>query len=172
VLGCPWSTDLRTLTLLHIPEQTDTATAAVPYLGAPMAVEISGEYTGGLKMELTHGPSAVRLATAAPADNQGDGSSFSPTDLLAASLGACMVTTMAIVARRDGIHFGTAGFRLEKHMQSDPRRVAAVPIRVRMPPGLSSGQRARLEHAARTCPVARSLDPAIEQAVTFTYPDG
>jgi len=66
-----------------------------------MAVEITGTYTGNLKMELTHGPSGAQLKTAAPVDNKGDGSSFSPTDLLAASLGSCMVTTMAIVARRN-----------------------------------------------------------------------
>ena len=64
-----------------------------------MAVEITGNYTGELKMELTHGPSGVTLRAAAPQDNGGDGSSFSPTDLLATALGSCAVMTMAIVAR-------------------------------------------------------------------------
>ncbi|HEX8829661.1 MAG TPA: NUDIX domain-containing protein [Longimicrobium sp.] len=73
-----------------------------------MAVEIGGRYTGELKMELRHGPSGQPLTTAAPRDNMGDGSSYSPTDLLAASLGSCMVTTMAIVARRDNIPFERA----------------------------------------------------------------
>jgi putative redox protein len=134
-----------------------------------MAVEIQGEYTGGLRMELTHGPSATAIRTAAPTDNQGDGSSFSPTDLLAASLGACMVTTMAIVAQREGIPFEGASFRLAKHMRSDPRRVAAVPVRIRMPAGLTAEQRARLEDIARSCPVARSLSPEVEQEVEFEY---
>ncbi len=52
-----------------------------------MAVNISGKYVGDLKIELTHGPSGTQLRTAAPVDNQGDGSSFSPTDLVAAALG-------------------------------------------------------------------------------------
>ncbi|HEX2202078.1 MAG TPA: OsmC family protein [Longimicrobium sp.] len=137
-----------------------------------MAVEISGTYTGELKMTLRHGPSGTELTTAAPRDNMGDGSSFSPTDLLAASLGSCMVTTMAIVARREGIPFEGAGFVLEKHMRSDPRRVDALPVTLRMPAGLTGVQRKKLENAALTCPVHRSLLPEIRKDVAFEYPEG
>jgi uncharacterized OsmC-like protein len=134
-----------------------------------MAVEITGDYTGGLKMRLRHGPSGAEIPTAAPADNLGDGSSFSPTDLLAASLGACMVTTMGIVAQREGIPFDGAAFSLEKHMRSDPRRVDVLPVVIRMPRGLTDEQRTRLEHVARTCPVDRSLHPDVRREVTFVY---
>ncbi|HXO19619.1 MAG TPA: OsmC family protein [Thermoanaerobaculia bacterium] len=134
-----------------------------------MAVEITGRYTGNLKMELRHGPSGTTLKTAAPVDNKGDGSSFSPTDLVAAALGSCMVTTMAIVAEREGIDFSTASFRIEKHMANDPRRVGALPITIRMPPGLTPDQRTKLERAAHTCPVGRSLRPELEGDVKFVY---
>lgn len=134
-----------------------------------MAVEISGTYTGELKMELRHGPSGATLRTAAPRDNQGDGSSFSPTDLLAASLGSCMVTTMAIVARRENIPFESATFVLEKHMRSDPRRVDAVPVTIRLPASLTAEQRAKLENAALTCPVYRSLLAEVRKDVEFVY---
>ena len=134
-----------------------------------MEVEITGTYTGGLKMELTHGPSGTVLSTAAPRDNQGDGSSFSPTDLLAASLGSCMVTTMAIVARREGIPFEGASFVLQKHMRADPRRGEAVPVTLRLPASLTPEQRAKLEHAALNCPVHRSLLPEIRKDVEFVY---
>jgi putative redox protein len=136
-----------------------------------MSVQINGRYDQNLKMTLEHGPSGTSLRTAAPADNMGDGSSFSPTDLLAASLGACMVTTMAIVAKREGISFESAEFVLEKQMSANPRRVAALPVRLRMPPGLTPEQRRLLEVTAETCPVARSLSPEIEQRITFEYPD-
>ncbi len=68
-----------------------------------MAVEITGRYAGNLKVDLHHGPSGAEMRTAAPVDNNGDGSSFSPTDLLAASLGACMVTVIGIYAEKYGI---------------------------------------------------------------------
>lgn len=136
-----------------------------------MAVEMTGAYTGNLKMELSHGPSGSVVRTAAPVDNRGDGSSFSPTDLIAAGLGACMVTTMAIVAEREGIPFPGASFSLEKHMRSEPRRIDRVPVRIEMPAGLAPEQRQKLEHTAHNCPVARSLIPEIERAVEFVYPD-
>ena len=136
-----------------------------------MSVEMSGSYEDGLKVELVHGPSGAVIRTAAPVDNQGDGSSFSPTDLVAAGLAACVITTMAIVAERDGIPFGGASFTLEKHMKSDPRRIGAIPIRIQMPAGLTPDQRKKLENTAHTCPVHRSLAPDVEKPVEFIYPD-
>ncbi|MEM7051444.1 MAG: OsmC family protein [Acidobacteriota bacterium] len=134
-----------------------------------MAVEISGEYAGNLKVNMTHGPSGTSLTTAAPVDNQGDGSSFSPTDLVAAALGSCMVTLIAIAAERDGIDCAGLGFSLEKHMSLAPRRVESVPIRIRMPAGLNGKQRTFLERAAMTCPVQRTLRPDFERPVIFDY---
>lgn len=136
-----------------------------------MAVEITGKYLGNLKMELTHAPSGAKLNTAAPVDNKGDGSSFSPTDLVAAALGSCMVTTMAIVAERDGIAAEEFTFRVEKHMADDPRRIGALPVEIHMPKGLSPDQRTKLERAAHHCPVHRTLLPEVDKTVTFVYPD-
>ncbi|MEX2571493.1 MAG: OsmC family protein [Gemmatimonadota bacterium] len=134
-----------------------------------MAVEITGSYGGGLKTELRHGPSGSVQKTAAPVDNKGDGSSFSPTDLVAAALGSCAVTTMAIVADRNGIKFDDASFVIEKHMRSDPRRIERLPLRIRMPADLTAEERAILEEAALTCPVARSLLPEIDCDFSFEY---
>lgn len=134
-----------------------------------MAVEIIGTYRSGLKMDLVHGPSGTEMRTSAPVDNKGDGSSFSPTDLLAAALGSCAVTTMAILADLKSIPFDSASFVVEKHMRSGPRRVDRLPLRIRMPSGLTEDQRAYLEEIARTCPVARSLLPEIEVEMVFEY---
>ena len=136
-----------------------------------MSVPMSGTYGGNLKTTLHHGPSGTEILTAAPRDNQGDGSSFSPTDLLAAALGSCAVTTMAIAARRDGVPFPAAEFSLEKHMRSDPRRVDRVPLRIHMPAGLTPEHRATLERVAIECPVARSLHPEVGRDIEFVYPD-
>jgi len=134
-----------------------------------MAVEITGRYAGNLKVELRHGPSGAEMRTSAPVDNNGDGSSFSPTDLLAASLGACMVTVMGIYAQKNGIPFEGAEFRLEKHMRADPRRIDRLPVTVRMPAALDERQRKTLENVALTCPVSRSLLPDVEQDIKFVY---
>lgn len=135
-----------------------------------MAVRIDGRDLGGLKTELTHEPSGSAIRTAAPVDNAGDGSTFSPTDLVAAALGSCMITTMGIFAAREGIPFAGAGFSLEKHMRSGPRRVDRLPVIVTMPAGLSDAQKRRLEEIALGCPVFETLRPEIAKEVRFVYP--
>ena len=134
-----------------------------------MAVEISGRFVGQLKTEMTHGPSGAVLRTAAPADNQGDGSSFSPTDLVAAALASCMVTTMAIVAQRNGLDLQGMTFHVEKHMHPEPRRIARLPVVIHMPASLAPADRLKLERAAHTCPVHSSLLPEIDAEVSFLY---
>jgi uncharacterized OsmC-like protein len=138
-----------------------------------VAVEVTGRYIGTLKTEMVHGPSGVSLRTAAPVDNQGDGSSFSPTDLVAAALASCMVTTMAIVAESHGIDLAGVRFRVEKHMtEAPPRAIARLPVEIHMPASLSPEDRQRLERAAHSCPVHRSLGPEIEKDVRFVYDVG
>ena len=136
-----------------------------------MSVSISGKYRGGLGLELAHGPSQTSIRTAAPVDNQGDGSSFSPTDLLAASLGSCMCTIMAIVGEKEGLDMSGLAFRAEKHMAPNPRRVSKVELQIQMPAGLSPEQREKLETAALGCPVKQSLPDSLETPVDFLYPD-
>jgi uncharacterized OsmC-like protein len=132
---------------------------------------MSGRYQGGLGLELEHGPSGTTIRTAAPVDNRGDGSSFSPTDLLAAGLGSCMLTIMAIVGERDGLRMDGMSFKAEKHMSASPRKVAKIALEITMPSGLGPDQREKLEHAALTCPVKQSLPPDLETPVDFHYPD-
>ncbi len=136
-----------------------------------MAVEITGKYVGKLTVEMTHGPSGAVLRTVPPVDNQGDGSSFSPTDLVATAFAACMLTLIAIVGERDGIDLTGLSVHVEKHMADSPRRIGNLPARIRMPAGLTPAQRKKLENAALTCPVHMSLRPDIEREVVFEYPD-
>lgn len=129
-------------------------------------------YLGRLRCRATHGPSKVEFLTDAPTDNQGRGESFSPTDLLVTSLISCQVTTMGIAAEKEGIGMDGTSVYAEKHMSQDPpRRVARIVVRIDFPSGLSSDQRSRLEHIARTCPVARSIHPDIVLDLLFAYPD-
>lgn len=134
-----------------------------------MTVEIKGQYEGDLRVKLTHGPSGSVIETDAPTDNQGKGARFSPTDLVTAALGACMMTIMGIVAKRDGIDINSASFRVEKHMSENPRRIGKIILEIKMPGNLTLEQRKKLEKAAYTCPVHHSLLPEIEKDIIFIY---
>lgn len=135
-------------------------------------VPISLVYRGQLRCEATHGPSHTRLITDPPTDNHGRGESFSPTDLVATGLGTCVLTTLGIVAQRDGIALDGATVAVEKHMTTTPpRRIARLVVRLKFPPGVPVAARAKLEKAAHSCPVAISLHPDLVQDVSFIYPD-
>lgn len=134
-----------------------------------MTVEIKGKYKGDLRVEITHGPSKSIIETDAPKDNNGKGERFSPTDMVVSALGACMLTIMGIVAKRDGIKLEGVTFRGEKHMAENPRRIGKIVLEIFMPQGLNDQQKKKLESAAHTCPVHKSIHPEIEQDIKFIY---
>ncbi|MFM7155549.1 MAG: OsmC family protein [Bacteroidota bacterium] len=131
---------------------------------------IKTTYLGDLRTEAVHLRSGARIITDAPPDNHGKGEAFSPTDLCAASLASCMLTIMGISARNHGLNIDGASASVNKIMASDPRRIARVEIRLEVPGSqLDERQRKILETAARTCPVAFSLDGGLEQVVEFEW---
>ena len=133
-------------------------------------VEIDVAYEGELHTSCRHAPSQALLATDAPLDNQGRGESFSPTDLLATALGSCALTTMGIVAAREGWELTGSSARVEKHMVADPaRRVGRVVVRFALPAGLGPDARARLEATAHGCPVMRSIHPDLATELEFAW---
>jgi len=133
-----------------------------------MSVKMEGTYVGNTRVRLTH-ESGAEITCCAPKDNGGDGSLFSPTDLTAAATGACMLTIMAKVAERDGIPFEGARFTVEKIMNPTPRRIGKLVLEIRVPGEVSEKQRRKLEIAAATCPVKRSLDPAVETEIRYVW---
>ena len=134
-----------------------------------MAVEMNGVYTGGLHCELKHGPSGSVIFTDAPKDNNGKGEAFSPTDLVGAALGSCILTTMAMVAERDGHSITGAAFKVEKEMNPNPRKIAKLSLHIRLPAAIPEAYRAKLEHFSHTCPVSRSLSPEVQVPVVFDW---
>ena len=133
-------------------------------------VKISIRYEGGLRCAATHGPSGQTVFTDAPVDNQGKGESFSPTDLVATALGACMATIMGIAAERHEIDLRGMQIEVGKVMSADlPRRIAKLTTTIRVPLAPDHPQRALLENAALTCPVHKSLSAEMEKPVEFEW---
>lgn len=133
-------------------------------------VTFRGWYRGEKKCEVEHIDSGSRISTAAPRDNNGDGSTFSPTDLCTTSLVTCMMTVMGIVADRNGIDLTGSWYSFEKTMSSDsPRRIARINAEFHLPAHLLPDQRQLVEGAALHCPVYHSLHPDIQKSVVFHY---
>jgi putative redox protein len=139
-----------------------------------MGVEIDVVYEGQLRCRATHGPSKTELTTDAPVDNHGRGESFSPTDLVATALGACMTTIMGIVADRNKLDIsGTAVHVVKEMIQAPERRIGTLCVTIRIPADkaavLTADDRKKLELAALHCPVHKSLHPDIQTPIEFKY---
>jgi len=137
-------------------------------------VDIYLEYEGDLHCRAEHGPSSAVLVTDAPVDNHGRGQSFSPTDLVATGLGACMATVMGILARTRGYALEGTRVHVKKTMTaSAPRRIAELSVRITLPKSATASVvddgRSDLERTALECPVRLSLLDAIRVPVAFDW---
>src|ERR1700733_9892829 len=105
-------------------------------------VKISMVYEGQLHCTLTHGPSGSVIQTDAPKDNMGRGEAFSPTDLVAAALGSCMLTVMGIAAQRHNIDLKGTTVEVSKEMVTTPmRRIGTITITFHMASGIPEDKR-------------------------------
>ena len=133
---------------------------------------VSGTYESELRCKAVHVASGSELITDAPVDNQGLGRTFSPTDLVAAAMGTCMMTIMGIWARRHGVDLAGTTFSVDKRMSADaPRRIVGLDVRFDVATPLDAEQKARLEQMAKACPVHHSIHPDIECKLTFDWRD-
>jgi putative redox protein len=133
-------------------------------------VAIQLEYQGDLHCKAVHGPSESQLSTDAPKDNQGRGESFSPTDLVATALGSCILTIMGILARTLEIDIAGSTATVEKEMTTQPpRMIASLKVEIHVPHAVSAENRIKLERAAHTCPVHKSLHPDVQTPIEFTW---
>jgi putative redox protein len=128
-------------------------------------VAINVEYQGDLHCKVVHRPSGTELTTDAPKDNQGRGESFSPTDLVAAALGSCILSVMGIMARSLKIYISGSTAIVDKEMANAPmRRIQKLIVKIYVPYLLSDEHKQRLEDATHRCPVHKSMHPDIRDA--------
>ncbi len=119
------------------------------------------QYEGKLRCNAQHLQSNTTIETDAPTDNRGKGDRFSPTDLVCTALATCMATTMAIKASDMNIELEGLKVDVKKNMQSDPRRISKIDVKVFFPPSLVLDEKDRiiLQRTGDNCPVVKSLHP-------------
>jgi uncharacterized OsmC-like protein len=126
-------------------------------------------YVGDLRTVSVHLQSGTEILSDAPTDNHGKGEAFSPTDLVANSLGTCMVSIMAIKSMNTDLDLSGSTVEITKVMQPEPRKIAKIIAVLNMSASPDAKTRAFLERAAVNCPVYLSLHPDIEKDVTFNW---
>jgi putative redox protein len=134
-------------------------------------VQIAVTYVGNKKCDLVH-PEGAKLRTDAPKDIGGEATAFSPTDLVAAALSSCILTTIAMWAERNNLDITGATAHVEKHMTTppSPRRLGKLPVVVRIPSSkMPQDMRARMEEIGHKCPVHASLHPEVDAPIIYQY---
>lgn len=132
--------------------------------------EIEIYYEGDLSTRSVHRGNGDEIFTDAPVDNQGKGRKFSPTDLLAVSLGSCVLTLMGIAAKKLGVDLVGTKVVVTKEMRSAPARmIGKLKIILTSPHTYTPEITERLQRAAEGCPVHHSLHPDIIQEFVYHW---
>ncbi|WP_107039249.1 OsmC family protein [Brumimicrobium mesophilum] len=132
--------------------------------------KLSSSYLGDLRISSLHVNSGTKIETDAPVDNNGKGTRFSPTDLLATAYLNCMITIIGIYCDQNGISFAGCEGDVEKIMTDKPRRIGGLNIFLDLSSNKwSEKERRRIENAAKACPVAMSVSKDIIININFKY---
>ena len=116
-----------------------------------------------MQTEAKHSLSGCVIHTDAPKDHDGEGKDFAPTDLLASSLGTCVITIMAIEAKRRGWELGDIKIDVYKTMTSEgPRQIKTLALEIFMPSELDSKKFKILQRIAEDCPVKLNLEDSVD----------
>jgi len=135
--------------------------------------EYTLKYLGDLRVSARHERSGTEIITDAPVDNQGKGESFSPTDLLATSLGACMISVLGIVAKSHNIDIEGLNAKVQKIMNSEPRRVGEIIVDLNFPSdNYTEKEKAIFERTIYHCPVLLSLHEDVVKTIKINYLKG
>ena len=132
--------------------------------------KIKCSYLGDFNCDAIHLQSGNKIKTDAPLDHCGKGESFSPTDLLATSLGTCLLTIMAIKAKSNGWELGNIYLNIEKIMtKNEERKIKKLRIEIYIPENLSQDKFNFLKNASKDCPVTRNLSGSLDIQIIWLY---
>jgi putative redox protein len=127
-------------------------------------------YLGGLRTECKHLQSGTVIHTDAPTDNHGKGEKFSPTDLVATAYASCAMSIIGIYCNEHGHTFEHGKASVTKIMASAPRRIGKLVIEMNLTGnGWDPETCEKIERVIRACPVAKSVDPAIEVELDIQF---
>lgn len=132
--------------------------------------EVDIWYEGNLSTRCVHRKNNVEILTDAPKENHGLGRFYSPTDLVIAALGSCVLTLMGIIASKKGVDITGTKMTILKEMQVHPlRRIGRITAHIYCPYDFPDEVKEALIKAAQTCPVKQSLHPDIQEEMVFHW---
>jgi uncharacterized OsmC-like protein len=128
--------------------------------------QIDVDYKTGLSTECILTGSSAKIEL----DAAGASGKFSPTDLFAASLGACVLTVMGHPAQKLQLDFSRASASVSKEMDAGPpRRIGRLEVLCKIPHLYGEQLQKKFEETALQCPVHHSIHPETEVVIRFEW---
>jgi len=98
------------------------------------------------------------------------GDELNPFDMLALSLGGCLLTLMGQAAFMRKLDIVGATACVDYDLDPEDYRVKQISVRIQLPKALAPIDRMNLEKASKSCPVYRALDPALDVKIEYVWP--
>ncbi len=116
---------------------------------------------------ITHELNRSTVITDVAPEYGGQGRSFSSTDLVAAAVGSCLLTTIDKILERAGHDPTKLEAKIDKVLSESPKQIKRIDVKVLYPEPLSNMLIKKMRKAAETCAVKRSLSPTVEISINF-----
>lgn len=123
-----------------------------------------GFYDTG-RCRIVHQLNKNEIETDLPPEYGGMGRSFSSTDLIAAAVGSCYLSTVEDILRRNDYDLDEVSLMVSKELQAQPKQVKAISMQLYLPKQPSEKLSIQLNKAINLCPVKRSLSKEVEVSV-------
>jgi putative redox protein len=102
----------------------------------------------------------------------GKGEEMSPTNLVEAALGGCVLMSMGVLAMQSNLDISGASADVRiASSEKPPMRFESIDITVALPTDFDRRSRIKLETGANACPIKHSFGPDVAVTMKFIYPD-
>jgi len=110
-----------------------------------------------------------RVATDMAPDDGGRGKGFTPAELMAGALGACIAMQVQSYCESHGHGTNDVSVSLAFEFLGKPRRIGAIAVDIDLPPGFPEGEKEAVRQAAEEAVICETLrrPPEVDLDIQF-----
>ncbi len=114
------------------------------------------------RCRIIHQDSKAVIDTDGPIEWGGNGHSFSPTDLVAAALGSCILSILEPLFERNGFDPQKLELTIAKELSNKPMMIKSLKIDISFPDEVPELFKKKALKILEACPVKRSIHPDVK----------
>jgi len=119
------------------------------------------------RCKIIHQHSGTAINTDGPFEWGGKGRTFSPTDLVSAALGSCILSILEPVFERNGHDPRKLELNILKELSKKPMMIKSLKIDVSYPDKLEDSFQKKVLKVMEICPVKRSISSDVEITINL-----